>query len=109
MSKCNTCDRELSEDNFYIGTGGYTNFKCKDCYKERHINARLDHYIVYYLPEEHYCGFTNNPQYRMTDHKKHGKNIDNWRVLQTCATKTEAAYTEALFQSTLGINGLNYN
>ena len=73
----------------------------------RHQRAKLDHYVVYYLPEEHYCGHTNNVSYRIADHKnKHGRDITGWKILYTTKTKKEAIYYEALFCSTLGIDGL---
>ena len=72
----------------------------------RHERSKLDHYIIYYLPLEHYVGITNNPNYRMSGHRKHGKDTTGWRVLQTTKTKHEAKYIEALFASVLAINGL---
>ncbi len=71
--------------------------------------SKLDYYVVYYLPKEHYCGHTNNPEVRMGDHRrKKNRNTDGWRVMYACETKVEAAHVEAMYQSVLGINGLNY-
>ena len=89
--------------------------ECKICYRKRQAETykkkgahqkKLDHYIVYYLPEEHYCGHTNRPVTRMSSHRYNGKDTTNWRVLTTTKTKTEAIYYEALFCSVLGLNGL---
>ncbi len=63
-------------------------------------------YYVYYLPQEHYCGITNSLVSRMIDHRKKGKNTDNYRVLYYSKDKKDACYHEALFQSTLAIEGL---
>jgi|688.fasta_scaffold321869_2 hypothetical protein len=38
-------------------------------------------YAVYYLPEEHYVGFTNNMRSRMNDHRKRGRSILGFEVI----------------------------
>tara|TARA_R110000737_G_scaffold123557_1_gene155625 strand:+ start:480 stop:896 length:417 start_codon:yes stop_codon:yes gene_type:complete len=65
----------------------------------------LDHYVVYYLPEENYCGVTNNTNYRMRLHKSHGNNTNNWRVLSTTETLEEALTIESKYHTELGMNG----
>ena len=89
--------------------------ECRDCYRKRQRDlykkngahqGKLNHYVVYYLPEEHYCGHTNKWPHRRYAHKCAGKNTDGARVLFTTKTKTEAIYYEALFCSVLGLNGL---
>jgi len=66
-------------------------------------------YYVYYLPEEHYCGITNNLYQRESSHRNTAlKNTNNMTVLFHSMDKSIAAHHEAMFQSVLGINGLNY-
>ena len=73
--------------------------------KERYENNTLDHYIVYYLPKENYCGVTNNPRKRMSTHKAEGNDTNNWRVLATAKTREEALTIENKYHKELGMNG----
>lgn len=75
--------------------------------KELDEKQKLDHYIVYYLPNEHYCGVTNQPHKRMHNHKREGKNIENWRVLYTSTDRKTAHYYEAMFHSVLAMEGVS--
>ena len=80
-----------------------------DARQREHNKKRKErYYCVYYLPEEHYCGFSIELLRRIGEHRRAGKNVDGWRILYYSKDKTEAAYHEALFQSVLSINGLNY-
>ena len=68
-----------------------------------------DGYYVYYLPEEHYCGVTNNLYQRESQHRNTAnKNTDGMTILFHSMDRNIAAHHEAMFQSVLGINGLNY-
>ena len=73
--------------------------------KKYYESFKLDHYIVYYLPEVNYCGVTNNTNYRMKLHKSHGNNTNNWRVLATTKTRQEALTIENKYHTELGMNG----
>ena len=65
-------------------------------------------YWVYYLPESHYVGMTNNLAVRLSTHKgRDGRCVDNYKLLYHCDCPKTAAYHEALFQSVLGMEGLN--
>ena len=77
--------------------------------KQKWYNIKkLDHWIVYYLPEEHYCGITNDPYHRMKTHdQQQGHNTTGWKVLYCSEDKKDAGYHEGLFQTVLGIEGLN--
>jgi len=48
--------------------------KCKEEYQG---------YSVYYIPEEHYVGMSNNPKFRMAKHKHLGKITEGWEVLHS--------------------------
>jgi hypothetical protein len=78
--------------------------------KARINSRRSGGYFVYYLPNEHYCGITNDLYNREASHRNTaGKNTDGMRVLFHSMDRSIAAHHEAMFQSILGINGLNYN
>ena len=51
----------------------------KECQQRR--RDKYPGYTVYYIPEEHYVGISNNPINRMSKHKHLGKIIDGWEVL----------------------------
>ena len=67
----------------------------------------MPYYIVYYIPSNHYLGMTNEPESRMSYHKRTGKNIENFKVLYCCESRKEAKYIEAMFHSVLLIGGLS--
>ena len=109
---CKGCDRDLSIDNFYSNnqnTRGYS-YKCKSCVKamkkEREL-ARKHDPLVYYLPEENYCGVSTDITARVKQHKKLGKNIDGWKVLFCSEDKNEVLHMEAMYHSVMGMHGLN--
>ena len=82
--------------------------KHKGKHQKTHYEATmLDHHIIYYLPEEHYCGVTSNPARRMATHRYHGNNIEGWRVLACYDTLLEARHHENLFHSVLGMEGMS--
>jgi len=81
---------------------------CKKCNTTHNTAKRHDgFYSVYYIVNEHYCGYTRNLERRITDHKRDGKDCSEVRLLYTSEDRVEAAHTEALFQSYLGMNGLS--
>jgi hypothetical protein len=86
-------------------------FVCKECRKiysaNRFNKKKLNYYIVYYIPSHHYLGITNEPESRMSYHKRTGKDISDFKVLYCCECRKEAKYIEALFHSVLGIEGLS--
>jgi hypothetical protein len=49
-------------------------------YREKRANE-YPGYAVYYIPEEHYVGMSNDIYSRMSKHKHLGKIIDGWEVL----------------------------
>ena len=75
--------------------------------KKLHNKTLLDYYVVYYIPDEHYCGITNNPKKRMIVHKSKGMNVEGWRVLSCHDTLIEARHQENLFHSVLGMEGIS--
>ena len=75
--------------------------------KARRLRNKLDYFVVYYIPNEHYCGVTSNPQARMASHKHKGMDIEGWRVLSCHDTFIEARHQENLFHSMMGMNGID--
>ena len=78
--------------------------------RQREYRAkRKNGYWVYYLPDYHYCGTTDDIKQRMYLHKQQGRTtaVENHRVLYHCHDRKEAAYKEAMFQSVLAMEGLN--
>lgn len=100
-------DFAVKKDNKSTGRAA----RCKECQNIYLAKWRaadvLDYYMVYYLPEEHYVGITNQPKQRMSDHASHhGRNIEGWKVLYCCKDKYEARIIENRFHD-IGFNGLS--
>ena len=69
---------------------------------------KLDHWIVYCIPnthwkgltDVHYCGQTNNPYDRMRHHRLlSGRDTSGWYMIGKCNTRKEAKELEAHFHS----------
>tara|TARA_R110000751_G_scaffold15683_1_gene50572 strand:+ start:603 stop:944 length:342 start_codon:yes stop_codon:yes gene_type:complete len=107
MKICNQCGIEKDLKCFAnnrTSTGEqYRRAKCNAC---RNKNQKTGLYYVYYLPNENYCGITDYLTRRLSKHKRVGKNIENYHVLYISRDKKQAAYHEALYQSTLCMEGL---
>ena len=114
MKKCTKCNKTLSLKDFHRCKRSPKGVRaeCKSCRKKYAANLfkskKIDHYIVYYLPEEHYVGITNHPKDRMSNHRRGGKNINGWRVLYATECRTDARHHENLFHSVLMCNGISY-
>ena len=73
-----------------------------DCKKWRESHKQ-PFYIVYCIPNEDppYVGKTNNPRYRMFNHKSKGKDLGEdgkeWFILDVCMTNKEALDSERAF------------
>lgn len=75
--------------------------KCKSCWSKK-INKRFHEanetiISVYYLPEEHYVGLTNNIPHRMRCHRQKGKLTDNYEILASFERYVDALWFEILF------------
>ena len=81
--------------------------------KVRAIDARkkarkkATHFSVYYLPEEHYVGVTNQIDLRMNNHSCKGKITSGWEIIFESDYKSEALMVERFFHS-IGYNGATY-
>ena len=68
-------------------------------------NKRNDgYYSVYYIPNEHYVGYTKMFDHRMKEHSRKGKNVEGTVVLRTFEDKNYARLYEAQWH-TMGVNG----
>ena len=113
---CNLCNIDLPITSFNksLSNKGGLKTRCKSCqrienkkYDESKLGL-LEYYIVYYIPNEHYVGITNQPKARMKHHEKNGKNIDGWRVLFCSSDRHQARLIENRFHD-MGFEGLNIN
>jgi hypothetical protein len=90
---CSSCKAKYAKDyrlkNPHIVVA--TNRKYRKIYKEL-----TNGYAVYYLPEEHYVGFTNCVKQRVIDHRKSGKIVDGIEVIATFERAVDAHWFETL-------------
>lgn len=73
-TKWNAYMREYNRKN-------YDPVKEKVRSQKKYSNNRTEGFSVYYLPEEHYVGMTNNLNRRLSHHKHTGKIIDNFEIV----------------------------
>ena len=62
-------------------------------YSKEYRQANKHKPTVYYIPEEHYVGITENLYERIQKHKSLGKNIEGYRILKEFNTRQEAPLT----------------
>ena len=120
---CITCDLEKPDSLFYKGRR-----ECKECtlkkrkkrYSENKEQSKAYQkkrrqdifnnqggYVVYYIPEHHYVGMTNNISKRINDHRKNGKITDGYEIVGSYKTAIEAHYVET-YLHLLGYEGFSY-
>lgn len=58
-----------------------------------------EYFSVYYLPEEHYIGMTNNIKRRIKYHEYSGRITDDFEVLATFKRQVDAHLFETLLHS----------
>ena len=66
--------------------------------------AKSKEYSLYYLPEDHYIGVTNQLSLRLVNHKRKSKHILGYEIVSVFKTKKEALRTERYLHS-IGYNG----
>ena len=76
--------------------------------EKRRVENTDSFYTLYYLPEEHYIGVTNQPRLRVFNHKHSGRHTLDLEVVCTFSNKKDALLCERLFHS-IGYNGAGYN
>lgn len=109
---CRVCNEIKEISKFSTRLGKPTN-ECKPC-KYKRNNAwraakRKEYktYYVYYLPEEHYIGFTKNIKERMATHKNQGRITEGLEIIGGYKHPASALMVEAAFHLH-GYNGCNY-
>ena len=77
---------------------------------DRHAEWRRNRcklFHVYYLPEEHYIGVTNDLPSRMSRHRrKYNRHTDNMELLASFERRVDAAWFEVMLHQR-GYNGFN--
>ena len=66
-------------------------------------------FTIYYLPEEHYVGITNQPIIRMRNQRWNGKITTDWEVVTIVETRTEALKIESFMHSLGYIGACEWN
>ena len=127
---CRKCNNEKPASSFYENRRLKSGFEsqCKQCKKEYVSNWRKQNpnynysknkeyyekgkretggYAVYYLPEEHRVGFTNNVRDRMWSHKRNGLVVEGYEVVGVYDCPIQAHLTETILH-TMGYNGFQH-
>lgn len=71
---------------------------------EYNMSKKDGYTYVYYLPEEHYVGITNNAYRRMIQHESEGMFTNNHEILGVYKCELDAIVAEARMHS-IGYNG----
>jgi hypothetical protein len=116
---CNRCNIDKSLDDYYKNprTNSRKDTICKSCKKAYAIEYRklnpdkvksnnqkykkiyIDDtggYAVYYLPEEHYVGFTNSVKNRIREHSKRGRMVTGYEVIAIFESPIDAHLFETM-------------
>ena len=77
--------------------------------KKRYNDAdKTEETILYYLPEEHYMGITNNLRRRLQKHRRNGKITEGHEVIGRFERHVDAHLVETMFH-VRGYNGYQYS
>tara|TARA_R110002072_G_scaffold301120_1_gene480063 strand:+ start:488 stop:937 length:450 start_codon:yes stop_codon:yes gene_type:complete len=104
--------REANKDKVAARKKAYYNAnqeKIRARVKAQRATLVDDFYTMYYIPQHHYIGVTNQPKRRLSAHREVGKDTEGWEVVYTFKTKREALDMERKFHDVLGYNGKNAN
>jgi hypothetical protein len=127
---CNKCNKDKSLDDYYNHprTANGKDTICVDCKKEYSKLYRAKNpdkvkennnkyrgmyikdtggYAVYYLPEEHYVGFTNSIKNRIREHSKKNKIVDGYEVIAVFESPIDAHLFETMLHQR-GYNGFQH-
>ncbi len=103
-SSCKVCKRKYSAE--YRKKNPDKVKASNDYFKHKYL-METNGYAVYYLPEEHYVGFTNNIRQRMNDHNKRGRSSYGYEILCICESPIDAHLYETMFHQR-GYNGFQH-
>ena len=114
MKICSKCNADKNLNEFYQ-SGKSIRTECKACFKAKRLkngyyqndkkrfliasknqqqSTTLSYYIVYGLPNEMYCGITNNIYKRMNSHRSNSKDTTGDFIISIHSTKSEALKAE---------------
>ena len=99
---CKQCNKNHNKQ-YSHNNSEYYKYRCKNN-SEYYCNLRKSHqlscHVVYLLPDHNYVGITDNPIYRMNNHRsKHNRNTSNWVELKRFDTREEALAYESQLHS----------
>lgn len=117
MKQCKKCGEHKPLTEFYKNSRSKDgiDYYCKSCQKEganKRLNAKWaagynGKYAVYYLPEEHYVGMTNNLIRRMHKHGQKSKCTEGYEIIGEYETAIEAHLVETQLHF-MGYEGFHY-
>jgi len=99
--------RRREKQRYYDNIDRYRAQARKDS-RKRYYGGKDGLYHVYLLPEEHYCGQTDNPRWRKYQHASNGKITDGFEIVMSFKTRKDAVKLEGCFHD-LGWLGKNAN
>ena len=106
---CTSCGRAQIKANHNFE---YNRRKCRSCRRresrQRVRDAKSDLTSVYYIPEHHYVGITDNVVNRMRVHKNNDFITEDYEIIANFERRVDAHYLETLLHMR-GYNGFNKN
>lgn len=78
----------------------------KEYYAKKLAKTKDGYYSVYYIPEEHYIGVSNQVKKRMWNHSSKGLITEGWEIIARFERLVDAHWFEVLFHQR-GYNGHN--
>jgi len=130
MKTCSVCGLEKPHNEFHVKRSNKDglNVRCKTCQsayfkkyysipknkqkynqytKKRYASAIDGYHYVYYIPEHHYVGVTQNMEWRMRYHKTvMNRIVNDVETIYRCTCRKEAERVEAKLHS-MGYDGEN--
>ena len=92
--KWNTYMRKWNKDNREKNKQ-----KESDRQKRNYLKSLSGYFYLYYLPEEHYVGITNNVYRRMNYHRSSGKHVEDVEIVAKFKRQVNAHLYETMLHS----------
>lgn len=114
MRTCSKCKTEYKATRKYFPPNGkYLRSECRECFRKTVAksitkSAHNGIYYLYYLPEEHYIGITNQVPRRMVQHKYQGKITTDYEIIMEHTNPLYLSLMEALMHY-IGYRGSHYD
>ena len=104
---CRSCGRVLEDTKHNFE---HNRRRCRTCRRKdaRQVirDMKSEFTSVYYIPEHHYVGITDNIVNRMRMHKKNNFITEDYEIIANFERRVDAHYLETLFHMR-GYNGFN--